>query len=142
MGDGGIPERAQDVNQRIGVLVRNDVDERLCAGRVTSSDEVRELDGRRDPLLRVVHGRQSVQPRVRHLRDANDRLRLADGAPSAFANARHELEEGGLAAGTEADERCPEHLWESRMVARGFGLTPTGWGRSLSMAIERRKLQA
>ena len=32
MGNGGIPKRAQDVNERIGVLVRDDVDERLCAG--------------------------------------------------------------------------------------------------------------
>ena len=121
---GRILERAQHVDERVGVLVGDDVDERLRAGRLPGGRQVGELDGRRHALPRVEHRREPVEPRVGHFRDADERLALAVRRARRFRGAGHELEERGLAAGTEADEGCPKHEMESvRIVARGVRRT-------------------
>src|SRR5262249_44634363 len=109
MRDGWISERTQDVHERVGVLVRGDVDQRLGDARRAGCREIREFNRRRDALLRLIHRRQRIEARVGHLRDADRRLALAVLAARRFAGAGHELKKRGLAAGTEADERCPEH---------------------------------
>ena len=76
MRDGRIVERAQDVDERVGVLVGGDVDERLRAAGPPGDREVGELDRRRHALFRVVHRGQAIEPRVGHLRNADRRLRL------------------------------------------------------------------
>ncbi len=60
MRDRRIGERAEDVHQRVGILVRNDVDERFRAP--SGSDQIGEFHRRRHPLPRVVHGREPVEP--------------------------------------------------------------------------------
>ena len=100
MRDRLVAKRAHDVHERVGVLVAGDVDERLRAG-ARRRDDVGELDGRGHALARVVHRGQRVEPRVGHLRDADVDVALA---ARRVPGAGHELKEGGLAAGGEADE--------------------------------------
>ncbi len=104
-----ILEGANDVHEGVGVLVGGDVDERRGAAGARRHREVGELHRRRHPLLRVVHRREAIEPRVGHLRDADGRLALAVRRAPGFPDAGHELKEGGLAAGSEANEDCSEH---------------------------------
>ena len=118
-GDGRIPKRAQDVNERVGVLVGHDVDQRLGAAGLAGRREIGEFDGRRHPFLRVVHRRQAIEPRVGHFRDADRRFALAVGRPRGFPGAGHQLKQGGLPAGTEAYEGRSEHDKPSHRTTRG-----------------------
>jgi hypothetical protein len=113
-----IGKRAKHVHERIGGLVRDDVDQRLRAARSARRREVGKLDRCRHTLFRVVHGRQTIQPRIGHFRNANRHFGFALGRAPDLARARHELEQGGLAGGTEADESCSEHLSKPCIVTR------------------------
>ncbi len=108
-----VAEGADDVDERVGVLVAGHVDERLraCFRR---SDDVGELDGRRDPFLRVVHPGEDVEPGVGHLGNADVDVALA--ARRLFG-AGHQLKQGRLAAGGETDQSRTEHEFFS--LARG-----------------------
>src|SRR5262245_52796729 len=85
---------------------------------MAGGNEIREFDGRRHAFPRVVHRGEAIQPFIGHLRDPDNSLGLPRRSPCRVANAGHELKEGGLAAGTEADESSPKHRWRVRMVAR------------------------
>ncbi len=62
MRDRWIVECAENVNKRVGVLVRGDVHECLGPARSARRREIRELDCRGDAFARVVHPRQAVEP--------------------------------------------------------------------------------
>ena len=66
MGHRRIAEGADDVDERVGVLVAGDIDERLGA-RFRRRRHVGEFDGGGHALLRVVHRRQRIESRVGHL---------------------------------------------------------------------------
>src|SRR6185436_6190506 len=74
---------------------------------------------RRRLLARVVHRGELVEAGVGDFGDPDRRFALAVRGAARFLDAGHELEEGGLAAGTEADERCPEHVGWSSYTAPG-----------------------
>ena len=120
MGDAGVAEGAHDVNERVGVAKRGDVEQGL-GGRATRRRQVRELDGGRRVLARAVQLGQAVEPLVRHLRDAHARLELGVPRPGSLALARHQLEEGGLPRGGEADQGGPQHSGRHRITTRRRG---------------------
>jgi hypothetical protein len=97
------------VDERVGVLVRGDVHERLRAAGCALGGEIGEFNRGRHAFPRVVHRRQAIEPCVGYFRDADRCLALAVRAARRFTRAGHELKQGGFAAGAEANERCPEH---------------------------------
>ena len=117
-----IRERPQHVDERVGVLVRGDIDERLRRAGPDRRRHVRELDGRRHALLGVVHRGQAIEALVRHLRNADGRLALSGRRPRGVG---HELEKGGLAGLTESDEGRPQHGW-SRILTRAKAVASRG----------------
>ena len=77
----GIAKHADDVQQRVGVAERRDVEQRLRAGlRAADAGDVGELDRRRHVLARVEQRGQPIEPLVGHPRDADVRFRLARAA--------------------------------------------------------------
>ena len=94
MRDCFVAKRAHDVNKRVSVLVRGDIDERLRAG-ASRRDQIGELHRRRHSLARVVHRRQRVEARVGNFRDADRHVAFA--ARRVF-RARHQLKKSGFAA--------------------------------------------
>jgi hypothetical protein len=109
MWHGRVVERADDVNQRVRVLVGHHVDERLRAAALPGRREIGELDGRRNPLFRVVHRGQPIEPGIGHLRDPDRHVALPVRGAAGLLGARHQLKQGGFAAGPEADEGRSEH---------------------------------
>ena len=78
MRNRGIAEHADDVEQRVGVAERRDVEQRLRAGlRAADAGDVGELHRRRHVLARVEERRQPIEPLVGHARDADVRVGLA-----------------------------------------------------------------
>ena len=73
------------------------------------------------PLL--VEHPEAIEPRVGHLRDADEGVALG---PGALPGARHELEQSGFSGGSETDEGSPEHRCKPRILARLFGRQPRG----------------
>ena len=96
---------ADNVYEGVGVLVAGDVHERLRSGP-GAGNHVGELNRRRHPLSRVVHRRQDVEATVRDLRDPDVDVTLP---ARRLLGARHELEQGGFAAGGKANERRAQH---------------------------------
>ena len=89
MRDGFIAKRADHVHERVGVLVTGDVDQRGGPG-APGRDHVGEFDRRGHALLRIEHRREAIEPRIGHLRDADDRFGLP---PRRVLRARHQLEQ-------------------------------------------------
>ena len=102
-----IAEGAHDVHQCVGILVCDDVDERL--GAAARRREVGEFNGGRHALARVVHRGQAIEPRVGNFRNADRGFTLAVRGARGPGRAGHELEEGGLAAGRESNEGGAKH---------------------------------
>ena len=103
--DRRIAKRANDVDERVGVLVAGNIDERLRP-RARGGDDVGELDSRRHPFLRVVHRGQLVQPLVGDFGDPDIHVALA---ARRLVNARHQLKESGFSAGRKANQRRAQH---------------------------------
>ncbi len=94
MRNGRIAERAYDVDERVGILVAGDVDERLGPAARRPGD-VGELNGRGDPLAWVVHRGEPVEPLIRNFRDADVHVALAAWS---VVNAGHQLKQSGFSA--------------------------------------------
>ena len=73
-----VAKRADHVDERVGVLVRGDVDERLRAA--AACGEIGELHRGGHALPRVEHRRQTIQPHVRHFGHADLHLAAAVAA--------------------------------------------------------------
>ena len=109
MRDRRIVERAQNVNERVGILECGDVDERLAAPGLDGHRDIRELDGRRHAFFRVVHRGQAIETGVRHLRNADRRLAFAVRDARRLPNAGHELKESGFSGLAKSDKRRTQH---------------------------------
>ena len=97
MRNRGIAEHADDVEQRVRVAERRDVEQRLGAGAgAGGAGHVGELDRRRHALAGIEERGEPVEALVRDARDADVRVRLA-ARPWRLAGARQELEEGRTA---------------------------------------------
>ena len=73
--DRGSRNARDHVNERVGVLVAGDVDQRAAPAACASSRHVGELDRGRHPLPRVEHRGEPVEPRVGHLEMPDERSR-------------------------------------------------------------------
>ena len=74
-GMDGIAKHANDVQQRVGVAERCDVEKgRRADLRAADAGDVRELDRRRHMLARIEERRQPVEPLIGHARDADIRF--------------------------------------------------------------------
>jgi hypothetical protein len=98
MGARGIVERANNVDERVGVLVRDDIHQRLRSCASGRGSQIRELDRRRYALPRVVHLGEAIQPPVGHFRNANRGFAPSVRRARDVLGAGHELKERGLAA--------------------------------------------
>ena len=96
-GTDGIAEHPHDVQQRVGVAERRDVEQRLRARLrpAGGAGDVGELHRRGHALARVEQRRQPVEPLVGDARDADVRVGLAAGR-GASLRAGEELEEAVL----------------------------------------------
>jgi hypothetical protein len=82
-GTDRIPEQADDVQQRVGVAERRDVEQRLRPGLATRhARDIGELDRGRHVLARIEERRQAIEPIVRHARHTDVRLGPAGPAPA------------------------------------------------------------
>ena len=90
---GGIAKHPHDVQQRVGVPERRQIEHRLRAGlRAARAGNVRELHRRRHVLFRIEECCQTIEPLVGHAGHANVRFGLA-ALPGRFAGARQQLKE-------------------------------------------------
>ncbi len=122
VGHGLVAEGADDVDEGVGIFVAGHVHQGSSAA-AAGGDHVGELNGGRRSLLRIEDGREPIEARIGHFRDADGRLTLP---PRRVFRARHQLEEGGLAGRREADQRSVQHEEnlgsETAIVARDFHL--------------------
>src|SRR5262249_48629081 len=96
VGDVLVAERTDDVQQRIRIAERGDVEEILGPARADAGN-VGTLHGRRGLLLRVVHRGQTVQSLVRYPRDSNVGFNFSVlSRAGRLAGARHQTEERGF----------------------------------------------
>ena len=121
MRHGGIPEHPDDVQERVGVAKRRDVEKSGRAGlRASGAPHVGKFHGGRHVLFRIEQSRQPVQPLVRDPGDPDVRLLLAAGA-RRLSGAGQELEEGGLSRGRESNEAGAQHGRSAHRSTPGRG---------------------
>ncbi len=94
MRDRRIAKRPHDMQERVGIAVRDDVEQ--GGGVAAARRHVGELDRGRHALLRLKQRRQLVEAIVGYAGDAHVRLG-ATGRARRLAGARHQLKERGLA---------------------------------------------
>ena len=106
-----IAEHADDVQQRVGVAERRDVEERLRAGlRAADAGDVGEFDRGRHVLARIEERREPVEPLVGHARRRRRSLppcRPARGASRALVSS---WKSAVLPDDGNPNQSCSEHV--------------------------------
>ena len=99
MRDRRVAERAHDVQQGIGISIRDDIDERF---RVAAPRRhVGKFDGSRHALLRLKQRGQQVEAHVRHTRNSDVGLGFSV-CTRRLVDAGEQFEDGGLARSGES----------------------------------------
>ncbi len=106
----GIAKHAHDMQQRIGVAERREIEQRLGAGLgAAGAGDVGELHRRGHVLARIEERRQAIEAGIGDAGNANVGFRLSPG-PRRLARARQQLKERRLARRRESKQACSEHV--------------------------------
>ncbi len=126
MGHRRIAKHADDVEQRVGVSKRRDIEQSGRADfRAADAGDVGELDGRRYVFARIEERGELIESIVGHTRDADVRLRLT-GRARRLARAGQQLKQRGLSRGWKSDQTGTKHVSviKSGSVVRDPGSHP------------------